>query len=95
MIKEFYNIDNYKEKEFSSISVLEKELKKNNMDVSRNKENKIDFRKSNNLSSLEAQNSIEFNFNSSLNPRQNLVESLKSNIFNDKVNYRSNLEQSL
>ena len=95
MIKEFYNIDNYKEKEFSSISVLEKELKKNNMDISRNKENKIDFRKSNNLSSLEAQNSIEFNFNSSLNPRQNLVESLKSNIFNDKVNYRSNLEQSL
>ena len=65
------------------------------MDISRNKENKIYFRKSNNLSSLEAQNSIEFNFNSSLNPRQNLVESLKSNIFNDKVNYRSNLEQSL
>ena len=95
MIKEFYNIDNYKEKEFSSISVLEKELKKNNMDISRNKENKIDFRKSNNLSSLEAQNSIEFNFNSSLNPRQNLVESLKSNIFNDKVNYRTNLEKSL
>jgi hypothetical protein len=87
-IKEFHNIDNFKEKEFCSYAVLEKEFKSSNVgfmtERSSNKEGQK-LRKYRNLSALEAQNSLDFNYDGSLTARQNLVESLKSNIFNDDV----------
>ena len=87
-VKEFHNIDNFKENNFTSYGVLEKEFKNNNYGLTeRNNEEKTDHKRyrNRNLSSLAAENSLDFQFDGNMSARQNLVESLKSNIFNGDV----------
>jgi len=84
-IKEFHNIENFREKEFSSIAIMEKEFKSNDIGIfNENPNSKKEFKKSRNLTALEVSNTTNYVFDANKSARDNFIKSMESNIFNNK-----------